>query len=130
MANVIVEPGNPHDLTEDEERELLAVMKEADPDVDVRVVRRPEEGYGGPLTEVVHVFVENPQLLGIGAGALGGLYAWLRKRFRKDGRPRFVPIYGGDGRVLKTVRIEGPNGDPVEGPPEGQDRRPPALPGS
>lgn len=128
MARVIIEPGNPHDLTDAEERELIAAISEAAPDVEVRVVRRPEEGYGVTLNEVVHVFVENPELATVGAGALVGLFRWLRERFRKDGRHRIVPIYGADGRILRTVRIEGPDGDPVEGPPDGEDRHPPPLP--
>jgi hypothetical protein len=127
MTRLIVEPGNPYDLTDDEERELLAAMRESAPNDDVRVVRRPEQGYGVTLHEVVHVFVENPELVPVGAGALAGLVRWLRARWRKDGRIRVVPIYGPDGRALKTIRIEGPHGDPIEGPPD-EDRKPPATP--
>jgi len=127
MATLIVEPGNPHDLTEEEERELLAAASDAAPDDVVRVVRRPEEGYGVTLQEVLHVFVENLDLATAGAGALAGLVKWLRARWKKDGRTRVVLIYGPDGRPLKTIRIAEPDGDPVEEPPDGEKRNPPAV---
>src|SRR4051794_15205091 len=111
---VVIEPGNPHDFTQDELEELGAELREAEPDLDVQFAVREERGYGVGLIEVLHVFVENKDLILAGGGALAALVRWLKKRWEKDRRPRSVIFYGPDGEPVKNILVDAPDGDPVE----------------
>src|SRR4051794_36612009 len=112
---ILLEPGNPHDFSSDELDEIVAAMEAEDPEVEVQIALRNERGYGVTLAEVVHVFVENKDVILPTAGALAGLVKWLAKRW-KDGnrRPKSVLIYGPRGEPLKAVRVDASSGEVSE----------------
>jgi hypothetical protein len=55
---VLIDPANPFDFVPSDFDEVIAELAEDAPEVEVRRAFRPEVGYGGPLTEVLHVWME------------------------------------------------------------------------
>jgi hypothetical protein len=143
LAEVLLEPGNPYDMSVDELAGLQAEIIEAVPDVDVFPALRPEAGYGVTFVEVLHVWIQVSEAVdaaAVIAGVTTKVVAWMRRRWQVDqeehpgtARPRNVVIYGPTGEPLREVGIEMPMGEPVERAPDRearQRRRPqPSSPG-
>jgi hypothetical protein len=127
MTQVVLEPGNPHDFTQNELDELSKLLQ-GKHGVDVRTVFRPERGYGVTFHEVIHVFVnvsEAATSIAGGVAVLKTVVTWAQNRWRKDRdqdprskpRPRDVMLYDGRGKPLKRVTIDSPSGEPTEEEP-------------
>ena len=95
------------------------------PDAEVTTVFRPEEGYGGPLHEVLHVWLEVRDT----ADALAFTaicVKWLKGRWHRDReknppprrpRPRGLHIYE-EERLIRVVKIDLPAGEAVDEEPD------------
>ncbi len=122
-TTLLLEPGNPYDFTDEELEELTAAVRDEVPDLEVAVASREEEGYGVTLVEVLHVFVEHKEEISLTAGAVGAVIRWMRRRWERDKRrQRAVLIWDSRGEPLKTVKIDVPDGEPVEEDPPREDR--------
>ena len=82
---------------------------------------RSEEGYGGPWSEVLYIWIEvkeNVDAIGFLAVAI----AWMRKRWERDrdkhpppGKPRSRSIVViEEERVTRNIKIDLPDGEPVD----------------
>lgn len=122
-STLLIEPGNPFDFTDEELDELIAAIQNDAPDRRVEVAVREEVGYGVTLIEVLHVFVEHKEEISLTAGAVGAVIRWMKRRWERDkGRQRTVLIWGPRGEPLKSVKIDDPDGEPVEENPPQEDR--------
>lgn len=130
-VKLFLEPGNPHDLSREELEALATGLRGEHEDFDVEVFTGDERGYGTTFGEVLRIYLE----LGEVAGATAAISApfvfavrWTRARWHKDmdehpgqnPRPRYVSLLGPDGRELKTVRIDLPDGEPEDMEPDAQ----------
>ena len=110
MQQVILEPQNPRDLQRDELEELAQAIRDLDIGLEVCFAEeREHRGYGVTYWEVLYIS------LSVGA-AVGGKVVdkildvaidWARKRFSRKSsrRPKYVAIYGPDGKVLRSVLL-------------------------
>jgi hypothetical protein len=130
MTHYVLEPGNPYDFSQEELGALAAEITERIPAADISVKFRNERGYGVSLVEVIRVWTDIADAVKAAAEA-GAVIAlavgWMRSRWRKDRddhpdeppRPRSVMLYGPGGEVLRSVRIDAPDGAPMEEESEG-----------
>jgi hypothetical protein len=142
---ILLDPANPHDFDKSELDELAAMLKSEVPGVDAVPAFREEEGYGGPLSEVVYVwllwasFVDAIDPLWKTIEIARTTVEWARARWRRDhdkngdrARARTIVLCDKHGRVMESVRIDLPAGEPITeenpDPPEVPHGRPP-LPG-
>jgi hypothetical protein len=130
-TKVLLDPANPHDFDAAELDELAALLRAEIPGADVEAVFRDEDGYGGPLLETLHVWVE------AGGAASTALIAlncirWMKARFDHDHeehppperpRGRAVTIYE-EETITRKITIDLPDGDAVDTPID-EDETPP-----
>jgi GNAT superfamily N-acetyltransferase len=122
-GQVIIDPGNPFDFEEEEIAELIQELQASEPDAEVLAHFREETEYGGALMEVLHVWTsvadfvnQNWETIGIVATVVN----WLRKRWQRDKaanperpRPRSALIYDQEQRLVFSIVIDLPTGEPV-----------------
>jgi hypothetical protein len=123
---LLLDPANPHDWDPGELEQFARDLEAEIPGVSAVPVRRPEEGYGGPLIEVLHVWQEyGSAASGVATTAAG--IRWtiraLQKRWRRD-REEHVPperprsrafnLYDENDELIRSVSIDVPDGEPVE----------------
>lgn len=120
MAEYTLLPGNPYDFTSDELKDLEREVRSQAPGVDVALGEKVERGYGVTLYEVIQVVAD---VRGAGGDlVLVAVVAWLRKRWRRDQaagrrpRPRSVVLLDSDGKKLRSIDIDEPEGEPREAP--------------
>jgi hypothetical protein len=132
-GKVILDPTNPLDFERSELEELAGVLAAVVEGAEVSIHLREEHGYGGPLPEVLIIWI------GIGGFSAATLANWalaekvgkfLQDRWKReaeacgpDEKPRkqsasFVDV---DGKPLLTVQVDLPDGE-VE---EAEDNAPP-----
>jgi hypothetical protein len=122
---VIVEPGNPFDFDENELEELAEEIRRADSIASVDLAKRPEHGYGVTLIEVLNLYLEVYGATGTAWAtlkAVKGSVEWLKRRWQKDRednpeegpRPRSLRVYDENGKLLGSVKIDEPDGEPTE----------------
>jgi hypothetical protein len=117
---IFLEPGNPHDFTDGALEELRDSIAHDSPEIDATVSLREEHGYGTTFGEVLRIYVEATEITSGTLGTFGPFVLairWAQRRWRKDRedhqrpRPRFVSLYGPDGTILKSVKIDLPSGE-------------------
>ncbi len=138
-GTLIVEAANPYDFNEGELDALAEELGGELDGVEVSVHRRTEEGYGGPLPEIIQIWqaaggwAEDAVALGVVVKCAGG---FLRERWLADRdscgpdecpRGRAVTIFDANGKPLKSVQIDLPDGELVESKDVQQAARP--MPG-
>jgi hypothetical protein len=101
--------------------------------VEVTSGGREEYGYGGPLSEVLHVWLdvaETVDALAFARYVARACGQVLKRRWHADHescgegekpRKRVATIYGPDDRPLLEVEVDGPQGAIVERQPKGSD---------
>jgi hypothetical protein len=116
---VLLDPANPHDFDFHDFDTLVEEITLDLPDASVIPTFREEVGYGGPLMEVLHVWIDvtgTIDAVGVTAILVKRLSAFMKERFTADEttpgdlgppRTRIVNLYDGDGNVLMTVTIDG-----------------------
>jgi hypothetical protein len=128
VNTVVIKPANPFDFENAELDELAEHLRQADSSFNIEISAQPERGYGVTPYEVIELVATIGgaiTALESTAGILSTTVKWARERWQRDRdkhrpeppRPRVVKlIYGPDGRILKEVLIDLPDGDPVENP--------------
>ncbi|TLM83480.1 hypothetical protein [Pseudarthrobacter sp. NamE5] len=118
MADFTLRPGNPYDFSTEELEELKLFISSQVPNADFDVVSEAEHGYGVTLYEVIQVIAD---VRGAGGDLLiGALVMWLQNRWKQERtsgrrpRPRSIVIFDEDGKKLRTIDIDEPDGDPQE----------------
>jgi hypothetical protein len=124
VDRVILDPANPHDFELSELQDLAAQLQPKLPDAEITPVLRSEEGYGGPWSEVLYIWLEvkdNVDAIGFLAVAI----AWSKKRWHRDRdkhpppekpRPRTITVIQ-EETITRTVTIDLPDGEPVDEEP-------------
>lgn len=133
-CRVLLEAGNPHDF-ENGALEALADNLNATGGFVAIPIRRDETGYGVTFYEVLRVWIEvtggieaTRQTVTLATAAI----SWLRDRWRADqeltgkARPRVFTLYDEHDQVVREVKIDLPDGEPVDepGPQRPTPRRP------
>jgi hypothetical protein len=137
---LLLDPANPHDWEPGELEQLARDLEAETSGVSAVPVRRPEEGYGGPLIEVLHVWQEYSSAAGGVATTAAGA-AWiiraLQKRWTRDReehpaperpRSRLFNLYDENDELIRSVSIDLPDGEPVEEDVAPGERAPHARP--
>jgi hypothetical protein len=122
VDRVILDPANPHDFELSELQDLAAQLQPKLPDAEITPVLRSEEGYGGPWSEVLYIWLEVKD----NVDAIGFLaIAWSKKRWHRDRdkhpppekpRPRTITVIQ-EETITRTVTIDLPDGEPVDEEP-------------
>jgi hypothetical protein len=125
---ILVDPGNPYDFSQEEIDKLVDELRRAEPDAEILSHFRDETEYGGGITELVHLWIqlkdagiefrhlvnEDWPSIAFIATAVG----WLRKRWKNDKdknplpRPRQLRVYDQEARRIVQVDIDLPDGEP------------------
>jgi hypothetical protein len=137
-ARVLLDPANPHEFAEAELVEAEKDVRAQWPaPVDVLPAIRDEEGYGGPLSEVLHVWLdvaESVNAVAFAAAVAKGIGVFLRRRWEADKatcdegetpRKRVGTLYGPNDQILSEVVVDAPEGEPMYlDPPAGNQELP------
>jgi hypothetical protein len=107
---VLLEPGNPYDITIEDLEPLKARLQECS-ELDVMIAYHPPRGAGITLDEVLHVWLPSAEFLRDEAYSLllGGIIGYMRARFknrRGEKRRKMIIIRDEHGRELKRIIIE------------------------
>ncbi len=123
---LILDPANPNDFNPGELEQLCRDLEAQAPGLSVVPVRRPEEGYGGPLIEVLHVWQEYSAAAGglaVTAAGVKAIITALQQRWHRDReqhpapekpRPRVFNLYNENDELIRSVMIDLPDGEPLE----------------
>jgi hypothetical protein len=126
IPTLLLDPANPYDFDAGELEQLARDIEAKAPGLFVVPIRRPEEGYGGPLMEVLHVWEEACAVIdaaGTTAAAFTFIVKTLRARWQQDRdqhppperpRPRVFNLYNENDELIRRVTIDLPAGEPVE----------------
>lgn len=131
---LLLDPANPHDFDPGELEQLALDLEVDAPGLTAVAVRRPEEGYGGPLMEILHVWQEYSGDIGAIATTAAGtrwLIKQLQSRWLRDRdehpeperpRARVFNLYDDNDKLVRSVVIDLPDGEPVDQdvPPDGR----------
>ncbi len=123
-VRILLDPQNPHDFNDGGLDELAGSLRDGCENADVGISLRPEEGYGGPFSEVLSIWLDVGAAVSplvtintvakIAGDALRG--RWLREKDAcgpdEQPRARSVVLYDHNGAPLKSVRIDQPDGAP------------------
>ncbi len=119
MTDIIVRSKNPYDFSDSELEELAATLRAAQDGLDVEWEKHTERGYGVTPYEVIEVVSTVGGAVGV-VQMFAVTVAWMQERWRRQKaehperapRPKVVKhIYGPDGRVLRSVTIDGATGE-------------------
>lgn len=125
MNGIIIRSRNPNDIKLDEAETLAQLIRANLPEQDVRVVgtEQREGTYGVtwfqivdivlPLATSAGVAVEKELIQEIARIGIG----WARSRFKRKGpskRPVYIPIYGPDGKIVKSVVVKDETSEPED----------------
>jgi hypothetical protein len=121
---IIVRTMNPSDITMEEAEQVAQAIRALNPNCEVRVRAHLTEGKGITWFEILSI------TLGAGAWATKLLAEdtakeiakravdWARERFKgrrsNSRRPVYIPIYGPDGQVLKSVVVKNATDEPED----------------
>ena len=123
---LLLDPANPNDFDPGELEQLAREVEAETPRLAAIAIRRPEEGYGGPLIEVLHIWQEYSNTVGGVAPTVGGmayLVKRMQRRWRRDRddnppparpRPRVINLYNENSELIRSVKIDLPDGEPVD----------------
>ncbi|MGD0540009.1 MAG: hypothetical protein ABSB33_00690 [Tepidisphaeraceae bacterium] len=128
MEKLIVRPRNPNDIHLDEAEALAQLLRPVVPEISVEVEGQEQlPGHFGvtwfQIIELVVPTVASPVLGEILKAAI----EWARSRFKKkegtQRRPVYVPIYGPDGEILKSVLVKNAVDEPEDRTEEDRNRQ-------
>jgi hypothetical protein len=125
VSEIKIRPANPYDFNNEELEDLAEEIHREDPDLEVEVSALPERGYGVTPIEVIAVITATGGAVAAvkeTAKAAQATIGWMRKRWQKDkeeggGAPRrrvVRVLYGPDGKELRSIAIDEPDGSPQE----------------
>ena len=126
MSRITIRCRNPKDVTLDEVEVLAQAIRKLLPGQDVEVLGKDQQegAYGITWFQIVDIVLPF-------AGAAGALAAkeviqqitkagidWARSRFKSKGHPKprpvYIPIYGPDGKIVKSVVINNASDEPED----------------
>ena len=115
---------NPNDITAEEAEQVAQIIRDLNPNCPVKVKAHLREGTGVTFFEILSITLSAgawaTKLLAEDAAKEIAKRAldWARERFRgrRKGstRPVYVPIYGPNGEVLKSVVIKNATDEPED----------------
>jgi hypothetical protein len=108
-TRVLIDPANPFDFVPSDFDELIAELAQDAPEIEVRRAFRPEVGYGGPLTEVLHVWMdiaETIDAVATTAMVVKHFTGFLRRRQEAD-RQNSEPGQGPPRKRALTLYVNG-----------------------
>ncbi len=116
-----LKPANPLDVEPGELVDLAEEIRKLDLGSEVEIPP-PEYMKGAGVTwwEVVQIYVPwhdvQTAAVSIALTKIGdAATSWMRQRFkRKPDRPKVVTIYSSKGKVLRTIALKTPNGEPKD----------------
>lgn len=115
---ILVRTGNPLVLPPEELEDLADAIRQLDTSYDVQTDIIEQKGYGVTWWEVINVILPWDVII---SGATGAVITefihWARERFKKEQgtkRPKYVGILGPDGKVIRSVVLEGPDAEPED----------------
>jgi hypothetical protein len=120
MNQVIIRSRNPSDISLDEAEQLARAIRVLLPDDNVQVEgkERREGSKGITWFQIIEIML--PAGLIVGKEVIQELtkigIEWARTRFKARGgrRPVYIPIYGPDGKVVKSVVVKNAVDEPED----------------
>ncbi len=133
MQQLLLEPGNPYDITKEDLEELRQQLTAQLDAIDVAVAYHPPKGAGVTLDEVLHIWLPGWEFLRDEGYSilLGAAIESMRRRFtRRHGakRRKVTVIHDPDGGEVETITLQNPDSPPEHesGRPNGNRPRPPS----
>lgn len=129
---LLLEPGNPYDITKEDLEELRQTLAEQLEGVDVAVAYHPPKGAGVTLDEVLHIWLPGWEFLRDEGYSLllGAVLNEMRQRFqRRRGakRRKVIVIHNPDGGEVEVITLQDPDSaeEREQGRPNEKRPRPP-----
>jgi hypothetical protein len=134
MQQLLLEPGNPYDITQEDLEELRRQLTAQLDGVEIAVAYYPPKGAGVTLDEVLHIWLPGWEFLRDEGYSilLGAAIESMRQRFtRRHGakRRKVIVIHDPDGGEVETITLKDPDSaeEHESGRPNEKRPRPPAL---
>lgn len=114
MQQLLLEPGNPYDITKEDLEELRQQLRAQLNGVEVAVAYHPHKGAGVTLDEVLHIWLPGWEFLRDEGYSmlLGAAIESMRQRFaRRHGakRRKVIVIHGPDGGEVEQITLQDPD---------------------
>lgn len=120
MNEIVVRSRNSARITLEEAEELAQAVRPLVPNINVRAEgNEPRQGtYGVTFFQIVEIVLTTTAAL-VGKETVQEItkaaIEWARERFkRKKGTPVYIPIYGPDGEIVKSVVIKNATDEPED----------------
>ena len=129
MGQLLLEPGNPNDITKEDLAELRQQLTERLDGVEVVVAYHPQKGAGVTLDAVLHVWLPGWEFLGDEGYSilLGAALESMRGRFtRRHGgkRRKVIVIHDPDGGEVEIITLLDPDSREGREPGRPNEKRP------
>ena len=119
-SEILLETINPSDLTPSEIQELADKLSDAVADYRFAIAYEDQHGAGVSWHEVIHLWVENADIIKGGAFgfALEHVYQFMRERFKRPSgelRPKSITVNDvRNGKEILSIVIESIDSEPAE----------------
>lgn len=129
MEKLIVRSRNPNDVTLEEAGDLVQSLRQAVPEMPAEVEGQHQEPgrFGVTWFQIIELHLPEVEAAVVGAVVTKFCDAaidWAKRRFKKkpQKRPIYIPIYGPDGEILKSVVVKDAQSDPEDRTEKDRDR--------
>lgn len=115
-VEIVIEPGHTSDSLDTDLSSLATDLAAKVPEASFYIVPKELVGRGLTWWEVILIYIPVGTIAKAAIEAvLDETVRWLRERFKKvPKRPKYVAIYGPDGKVIKSVVLHSPTGEPKD----------------
>lgn len=129
MAQLLLEPGNPYDLTGEDLQELRQELAARFEGVEVAIAYHPPKGAGVTHADVLHLWLPGWEFLRDEGYSflLGMALEAMRARFgrgRGASRRKVVVVHDPDGGEVETVTLQNSDSPPEHQPGRPDEKRP------
>ena len=129
MDQVTIRSRNPLRITLNEAEELAQAVRPLAPDIKVEVeAEEQQQGtYGVTFFQIIEIVLPTAAIVGqelVQEITKAGI-EWARARFKrkKTGNPVYIPIYGPDGEILKSVVVKNATDEPEDRTEQDRERQ-------
>jgi hypothetical protein len=111
MAEVTLQLGNEHDVPAEDLDRLEVEMQAVDPSLTFTRTSVPHVGRGVTWWEVLYIWLPTQIGSAVTKQLITAIIKWARSRYKgtRD-RPKYIAIYGPDGREVRSVLVTSKRG--------------------
>jgi hypothetical protein len=107
VARIVLQPGNPLDLTSEDLMPLVHGLERLGSEgQEVIITERPTRGYGVTWWQVLLIYVGMKAGDALINSVVSSAVDWAKNHLSEGGRPHYIGIYGPDGEIIRAVEVD------------------------